>query len=376
MKVKVIILILICLAILSCNRFNIVFDPPESTQRPPVVTEIDFITSFADTTTYFLRENDIDAVMSFYSPDYINGGMTFADREDFYRSVQWTEVAEMTISPAASRANGGYDVTITDGEETYSWVDYAERHGVSFWWVGSQRPYQVVLTESFTGIYCQYCPLASQKLHEISEIYPNRFIFIEYFSRANDPLGILEYNRFQREKTYYGVTSEPFTAFHGGINTINGLGPNNSFLANYQLIIERLINTEATISLSNLSCSINGDDISGSVKIAFTETVNPDLYLHYAVYEETVQESQFYYQQSIPVSHAVCARGYQPLDANTPSGQTINFTLQVPAQTTNNYHLYPLDTDTKLVVWVQRKQNDNTYVQGDQVFYAVEKPLF
>jgi len=338
------------------------------------LSEAGFIEAFVEATPALLVERNFDELLKYYWADYKNGTITYADMDAYYRSQEWSAEVAVSVTPIRKdRGSTAYSITISDPalDYHYTWVDYAEKPNNRFLWVGNQpeaTPNQIVVVETFTGIYCQYCPLASDKLHHLSEIYPDEFIFIEYFSRANDPLGILEYNRFAREKTYYGVTSEPFAAFQGMV-TFNGLGANNAFLNQYQPTLEGLIDDEATIVVKDLAFSIANDQIAGSVTLTINEPNNSNLYLFYVVYEEELPEETFYYYEDIPVVHAVRARGYRALE-NPISGGVQAFSLQIPAQT------YPLETDTVLVVWVQRMQNGVTRVDGDKIFYAVKSGLY
>jgi len=334
-------------------------------------SEEQFIRNFTDRVTTYLRENNIAPILSFYAEDYQNGSYTLVEMEEYYRSRQWTSVANVRISPVTTRNVARLEVTVTDEDYSYTWIDVAENRSYKYYWVGNQPqavPNQIVLIETFTGIFCNYCPLASDKLHDISEIYPDKFIYIEYFSRNGDPMGL--YSRFQRERTYYNTNNqEPFTVFHG-VSTISGTGPNHSYLDNYQPRIENLINQKATIVINNLDGSIDGDTVSGSVTLTIYEPNTQNLYLHYAIYEEYVQDKEFYYYPEIPVSHAVRARDFQAL-TDPQSGDTVSFSFQIPP---NND--FPVDTDLVLVVWVQRRQNSTNYTVGDKVFYAVKKALY
>jgi len=338
------------------------------------MTEAEFVQAFVEEASGLLAEHDVEELLKYYWSDYKNGTITFADMADYYRSQEWTAEVAVSVTPIRkNRSSTAYSISITDPglEYQYSWVDYADKPNNRFLWVGNQpeaNPNQVVLVETFTGLACQYCPLASERLEELNHTYPTQFIFIEYFSRANDPLGILEYNRFAREKTYYGVTSEPYAAFQGQM-FFNGLGPNNAFLNQYQPTLEGLIDDEATIVIKDLTCSIANDVVSGSVTLTIGEPDTRNLYLFYAVYEEELPERAFVYFPNIPVVHAVRARGYRALEDPVSGGEQ-SFSLQVPAQT------YPLDSDIVLVVWVQRMQNGVTRADGDKVFFAVKRELY
>jgi len=340
------------------------------------LSEAGFIESFIEDAPVLLAERNFDELLKYYWSDYKNGTISYADMEEYYRSQEWTAEVEVSVTPIRkNRASTAYSITITDPglNYEYSWVDYAEKPNNRFLWVGNQpeaSPLQVVLVETFTGIYCQFCPLASDKLHQISQIYPSQFIFIEYFSKTTppDPLGIEEYNRFAREKTYYSVSSEPVAVFQGQVTIISAGGLNNN-QNQYQPTIEGLMDDEATIVIRDLAYSITNDQIDGSVTLTIGEMITSNLYLCYAVYEEEVTEEQFAYAPDIPVIHVVRARGRHTL-VNPVSGGVQAFSLQVPAET------YPLDTDTVLVVWVQRMQNGVTRVEGDKVFFAVKGSLY
>jgi len=333
----------------------------------PPPTEADFIADFSAQAVSLLRANEIDELLTFYASDYLNELKTYAEMEEFYRSIEWSPTVEVEVIPRIARDDGSYYITIADAGETYEWTDFVGKRGDKFLWIGDQvTPKQIVLVEAFTGLDCQYCPNASQKLQEIHEIYPDKFIYIEYFSKTGDYLRL--YNRFERERNYWGgVPSEPFTVFHGEQTLLGGT---SIVLVNYQPYITSLIDKDATIFLKDLQGSREGDTISGSVKIIINETNTEHLYLHYAIYEEYVQSRAFNYAPTIPVSHAVRARDYKPL-VNPQSEEIRSFSFQIPPSNT-----FPVDDDLVLVVWVQRKQNDAVYVPGDKVFYAVKRALY
>jgi hypothetical protein len=329
----------------------------------------EFLVFFQEEATNYLRDNDIDNVLCFFSDDYLNSGITKDDLADFFNSISWSPEAIIEVSSARNR-NTSYTISVLDAvsDVDSTWVDYVEYTNEQFLWVGNKQTMieLVVLAQSFTALSCRFCPDASGRLHEIESIYPDNFIFIDYHN--GDSLSV--YNNFAEEVTYYrdsiGQLNMPTVVFQGQ-TIIRGAGSN---INRYLPTVQTLLAVEPEIGIQIIEHSVVNRDITGSVKIVFNPdkppTSSDNLYLYYLVYQREVPGAIYQYDTSKTASRVVRARGSVPI-VSLESDQVIQFSL---ASTKH------LTQDTFLLVWVQKIADIGTWSADDKILNAVRKPLF
>jgi thiol-disulfide isomerase/thioredoxin len=353
--ISVLILILV---FVSCDRFDNDF--------PVRMTESEFLEIFEETATNYLRENDISKVMSFFANDYLNLGITKSDLFDFFLDKEWSPVADIVVSNiSSSNRIKAFNLSVTDNEADVdsTWVDFLENRNGHFLWVGNrQMPRepieQVVLAQSFTGLWCPTCPDASGRLHTIESIYPDNFIFIDY--HINDALAI--YSNFAEERSYYNnINNLPTVVFQGQAIVRN--------LNIFQTTVEAILAVETEITFEDLEFSVENRDITGSIKIVFNPDNPPvsieNLYLYALIYQHEVPGFVYTTDPSKTASRVVRGRSRVPIEY-LQSNQTLEFSVT---------SLFDITDDSYLVVWIQQMAGASL-ASGDRILNVVRKPLF
>ena len=351
MKKTMLLLLILTILIISCDRFDRDFAPG--------ITIEEFVQLFETTGTLYLKENNIPSLMNFYSNNYLNDGMSKSGIQNFFSSHDWTENAEISLSNYTN-SNSSFYVTIKDQSIDTTWVDYIRPESEKYVWIGNQisgieDSEYFVISQSFTYITCQNCPLAAVKLQEVESIYPYNFIYLKY--HINDALSL--YNRFNDEWMYYGQPNPPHTVFQGRI-TLSG----TSQLDSYQPIVDGLMQENPELAIENLSYTVSDRTVEGSVDIDFKEVNTENLYLHYLIYEKE-REEQYVYGGRPYVSNVVRARGMHLLE-NVENQASYSFELLSPVD---------IPDDGYLVVWVQRMANTNLYSEGDMIYNAIREKI-
>jgi hypothetical protein len=350
----------------ACDRFDNTFTPRQTAEE--------FVNEFEGVATDYLKAGNINSLMSFYEDDYLNNGVTKDSIQTFYSTYEWTENAKINMERINSLSYT-FSVIDTTISVDKSWVDYIGFIGKQCRWVGNglmdsteppeppETVKQIVLAQSLTYITCQYCPYAKRELKRLEEIYEGNFVFLAYDSRPREPFGF--YNAFNEERTYWDNPEEPFVLFQGRRAES---GANPATLNRYKDNIDYFRDQDAEIELNNLQFTVNGLQISGAVELNYSQLNEENLYLFYVVYEDhtTVNYQTSVEGEIINFGNVVIGRGKHLLE-ELYDGKEVGFELV--SQT-------DLDTDTYLVVWVQRIENLNRIGTNDKVLNAVKSPLY
>ena len=360
MKRLILLMLVVSIAIFGCDRFERDF---ENVDR--------FIDEFRIRGTQSLRQDNISLMMSFFADNYLNNGVSKDSLATFFSYYPWTEKAEIIVTPVVG-SRTRFNITVTDdGILTEDglpfltmWSDVARLVGSNYLWYGNQlepiESNQVVIAQVFTELRCANCPNASDALHEIAETFPDNFIYLKYHVR-NDSLSL--YDSFAEERQYYNANVQPIVVFQGQTMVTGGLPAHTD---RYAQIVQDLLVNDPEIALTNLEHTVNNRTISGSVVLNFAGLNPENLYLYYVVYEkETTATYQVGPSAGMLAKNVIRGRGRQPL--NPVSGQRVNFVLEAEKH---------LDTDTYLVVWVQRIENINRQSPSDRILNAIRKELF
>ena len=352
----IILITITILTIVSCDRFERDFKPQ--------ITIQEFVQIFNTNSTNYLKNNNISAIMNYFSDDYLNNGIIKNDISAYFISINWTQEALINITPYSSAGKlFAYNFNIKDTGNSIdtTWVDYLKFESGKYIWSGNQtqaieNPKQVVLAQAMTALNCPSCPYSEQKLHFLETLYPNSFIFLEY--HFFDSLSV--YNNFNDERIYYNITSTPMVVFQGQTKIAGGT---QASLDLYQPVVESFLNQDAEINIKNLEFTVENNTVTGSVVLNFDQIKTDNLYIHYAIYEKETTAMNYINE---PASHVVRARGKHLLE-NLQNNSQINFEL-----TSTKY----LDSDTYLVIWVQRMMNLNSQHENDKIFNAIKQKLY
>jgi hypothetical protein len=350
--------LLMLISFTGCDRFDNTFTPA---QTPDV-----FVKEFA-VATEMLRERNIAGLLDFYADDYMNNGTSKDSLTTFFSSYEWTENAEISLSQN-SHISYTFYVKDLDNEVNKNWTDIIGLVGKHYRWVGNTLseplppPKQLVLAQSLTYITCQYCPKAKRELKQLEAIYEGSFIFLSYDSRPREPFAY--YNAFIDERTYWDNPDQPFVIFQGQRAEISA---DPEVLSKYRENIEYYRNQDTEIEINNLQFLVNRRTIGGAVELSYKNLDKENLYLYYAIYEEYTDVN---YQNSadgevINFGNVVIGRGQHLLEG-LYDGKAVTFELE--AQT-------DLDTETDLVVWVQRIENLGRIGTNDKVLNVVRQAI-
>lgn len=348
--------ILVSIFFTACDRFDNDFTTTVTT-----VTLSEFVQDYAGDARTALQTGDLPSIMSFYTENYLNNGMTKAQLQQFFQSKNWSDSLKV-VTTILNADSMKISVHIQDNQVRYDTtiVDYAVPAANSFKFRGNQKdnvtlPKQVAFIELLTGLSCVNCPAAEDRLHELKQQYGDRVIYIEY--HTNDPLdcGNSDIN------TYFTNPAQP-TAIFQGLNVLTG-GPE---VDNYETVLESYLNQNAQVQMSNLAYTIEGNTVKGSVKIQLSGALQSHLYLKYALIE---QQTSFNNMAGNPCLRAVRKKGKTDL-STADLGQTLQFELALPANITD------AEKDLSLVVWVQTITDVSTQnPQSDKIYNAMEIPL-
>ena len=346
------VLLLSLLLITACERFE--------QDYIKVIHIEDFVNSFQNDAQNALKNNDINTVMAFYSPDYLNDGMNKTAMQGFYDRT-WSDSVKVQIIEI-NPDSMSYQIRIIDNGRAVdtTWVDYAKRTSTGYYWYGNQvniieLPKQKALVEVLTGLWCPNCPNAEHELNEIYQTIPNQMVMINYHI-GPDSLGLN-----LSDCAYYGNTA-PSVLFQGKTKVS---GANQAQLDQYLPLITNIITADAEMTLTNLQFQKNGNTVTGSVKINNLNNVNlTNTYLRAVIYEKETTAIHLISHEA--AENVVRARAMVDLSGSDLS-QPISFSV--------NSDKY-LDSDTWLVIWVQKNESFTTInPETDKVYNCIEVPL-
>ena len=130
MKKILFIVLVVLVTLIGCDRFERDFTSAER--------QTDFEKRFVEDGTEYLRANDHDSFLDFYSSAYLNNGISKDGIVDFITSHTWTPDAEVLLSPEGS----GYRVTLRDTaiDVDSTWVDLTALEVYVYRFRGNQDP--------------------------------------------------------------------------------------------------------------------------------------------------------------------------------------------------------------------------------------------
>jgi len=357
---KIIYLLILIIAIISaCDRFD--------HEYKAVITQTadEFVVNFSQQANIKLKNNDINALMDYYSDSYLNDGLNKDDMRAFFMSQNWTDSTMLFIEKVFNNKPFAYNFNLTDSTIHYNknWVDYLQKINDKWFWVGNKEneteiPQKVVIAQAFTQLTCQSCPNSEAVLNDILQDNPNNFIVLKY--HVNDSLAT--YSQPTIEFSYYGLQTMPTVIFDGRNKIV---GASDTALNSYQAIADNMLAEEPELFLEIEFYEVLGQTVSGSVNISFDNNLDLDnLYLYYLVYEEETEALNHANQKATKV---VRERKRMILE-NLENNSVHNFSLE-----SSYFH----DTDLYLVVWVQRIVNTSSQnTETDKIYNAVKQRLY
>ncbi|MBP7563095.1 MAG: hypothetical protein KA886_04830, partial [Candidatus Cloacimonetes bacterium] len=113
------VLLLSLLLITACDRFE--------QDYIKVIHIEDFVNSFQNDAQNALKNNNINTVMAFYSPDYLNDGMNKTAMQGFYDRT-WSDSVKVQIIEI-NPDSMSYQIRVIDNGRAVdtTWVDFAKK---------------------------------------------------------------------------------------------------------------------------------------------------------------------------------------------------------------------------------------------------------
>ncbi len=271
MKKKIVyaLLIVALLGIFSCDRFDHNFKPLE---------QVDFnaeLFSPLEEAFNTASAEDLSTVMAFYAEDYKHYGITKSEWEAILYNLLSginNPVIDVILITATlqndTNALANWRLTISDSRKNviadslYTGERLRKENGK---WLlrGNQcgcdpsAPTQKVIVEYVTNVGCSYCPAVENLLHDLSSQYGNDFIYLTHQLSGpvafNDPL-----------YAYYSAYSAPVSIIQGKHKLVGG---NQETLSQYPYIVQSELELLSQMDYSVLNATVEGINISGSVKL-------------------------------------------------------------------------------------------------------------
>lgn len=366
MKNLYIILLLLLTLLGGCDRFKHSFDPPEVTDYAQVLfTPI--ATSIANSTT-----QDVSAIMSHYTPEYMHNGIDWAGRQGWFQSILALEanpVVQTSIVNVQQQADtlavANWRLVISSPATRNVLVDstfIGERvvlRGGAWLLKGNQascsvpNPKQQVILEYFSFLGCPNCPVVEAKIHALHEEYSGQLSYLVH--HINGPLTVTGDDTF----AYYGYSSVPATVFQGQTKLV---GSSTEILDAYSPLVENLAAIDAPILFSNLLYTLNGQNLQGSIKLepqtqGFDQA---DLKLNVVLMERESSYTNTAGENLLHIVRAKTALDISSQNLNNPI--TFNLTSGVT-----------LPEDLILMVFAQRKPS--TYANNAVILGGIETAI-
>ncbi len=292
--------------------------------------------------------SDMSIIEPYFTEDYYNNGL---DRDSLFfllddispalgfelgiidfDTFECTFVYELTENSTGKTLLVDDTYTVVDGE--YKFCGNGEE--------APDTSKQKVLVELFTGTWCPNCPTSEQVLHDLKEQYGDSFYYIEYhisdaydgFYADNDDL--LDY--------YLGGIECPTAVFQGQFVRSGGISDQSQ----YEMPLNDYMTVDARAFFDSASANWDAEthEVSVSIDVTLDEYLDDnDLYLRYAIVEETAQASTSggYYHQ------AVIAKGDVPFEGNL-SELNDEFSISYESG---------LPDDAILYLWLQTLHNEH-----------------
>ncbi|MFA7543765.1 MAG: hypothetical protein WCY84_05260 [Candidatus Cloacimonadaceae bacterium] len=352
---SIIILSLMLLLIASCDRFEHAFQPEGDHILIAQLNE-----AFGQ-----ISAEDMSALEALYSDDYLHSNDRKQQRIAWYRSLLTIEDLRLEATQIEYKrqdANHGilnWRVLAFSGETVVADSSFigerVERISGNRWeilgdrivWGEDLNP-QLVIAEYFTFRTCPHCPAAEEKLNQLHTQYPENFIYLEHHVSMELALP------GNTVPAYYGAWSQPAAVFKGR-EKVNGSTADK--LAEYQSIVDTYVRQESPISYSLRNTLLNGNTLSGRVKLSVWEGLDTtDLYLNYVVISN---EDHYTNANNQPLHNVVRGLGSHSL-ADADFNELQEFSLSVRTET------FP--DEYTLVIFAQKRpttfNNDATIYGG------------
>lgn len=352
---------LLALLLSSCDRFEHSF--------APVATEGFQETFYSPLEDAFneMSVSNMDIAMDFFADDYMHFGVSKANRRDWLQNIlisheqaifEVSEVSSMLLDENHAVTNWRLQVILPDrfqavvdstfvGDKLEKIAGKWRLRGNNMCNPPSNK--QLVIAEYFTFRTCPNCPEAETKLYALQQQYAGKFIFLEYHIDPN----LLPYLPGDNTYLYYTAYTPPATVFQGMHKVLQS---NAAALAQYQSIVDELVQVDTPITYQMGQQSINGNQINTSVQLTpVIELDQSNLVLNYAIISD---ETTYVNYNGDPLHNVVRAKGSLSLNG-VDLANPVNISL-----TAAN----PLPEHFTLVVWAQKKpgvfQNNSTIYGG------------
>lgn len=355
--------VLTLLAFTACDRFPHIFDPSMDEDLDALLFQP------LNQALQNQPEAGIDELMQYFADDYMHSGISKADRRD------WLEGIFSDHPNALARANLIETHKLSDLLYVSSWrlyISEAETVIADSSFVGDEavkrdgrwllrgnqascvvpNPKQRVIVEYFTFPNCPNCPPVEAELQHLQMDYPNNFSYLEY--HITGPLHIPG----DGTHTYYGITSAPTSIFQGETKL---LGSAPETLAEYRPQVDHYADLECLVDYSNLGYSIQGQNLTGSIKLNLAPEIASlnDLVLNVVLIE---REASHPIQQH-PMRNLVRAKTVINI-GGTDLSQAVNFDLNASIE---------IPDDASLVIFVQHRPA--TFANNARIYGGIEVAL-
>jgi len=363
------LIMLVALLSASCDRFDHAFKPAaqedlETRLFEPLQSAFDASDSA-----------DVAAVMAFYDDDYLHNSQQKADREAWFldlldsypniafnvqfQSVQpFTEEDTLALVTWRLTASDNNKVIVADstfyGEEIIkrgsNWKLYGNRESCCPPVTFKQR----VFIETFTYQTCPNCPIVESYLHELQVQNPYNLSYLEY--HLNDPMDIGNQDVYG----YYGYPAMPSVVFQGTNRLI--IGQDTQFQPVFDQLVAQIAATDSKINLTNLDYVINGQTLSGSIRLdLLDQSLDANTFkLKYAILEKVSS-----YNNSVgdPCRNVVLAKGTKSLQG-ADLAQSVYFNLPF---------VDALPVDSYLAIWIQ--VTPDQFDNNAPIYNGIEAPI-
>lgn len=352
MRIPIFILIaLMALFILGCDRFEHDFGPPNGTDLGEEL--------FDPLQDAFDAQPDagLDAVMDFYAEDYLHFGLLKADRRSWLEGIYTTDpganagvtlLDAQQLSDTTAVVNWNLRLTSTAvktvyADSTFIGEEVVQRGG-NWLFRGNQmscevpNPKQHVIIEYFTFLGCPNCPDVEAELHSLQLAYPGQLSYLEY--HTSGPLAGHDDGAYN----YYGPFPVPTSVFQGE-TVVTGSG--QDLIDAYFPLVQSLAERDSVFRYTDPYFSIDGQTINGSITLELlsSDLNSEDLVLNYVLIE---RQSSYNNTQGEPLRNVVLAKG--SLDISGASlDEPLDFTLQSDTA---------LPDDSSIVIFAQTKPDD------------------
>jgi hypothetical protein len=357
----IVIIGLILLISTACDRFEHSFSP-----QTEVDFEADFFSPLRAAFTQ-ITATDLSAIEAMYTEDYIHNGITKANRINWIGSFLSEAGTVFEVqntagqSVDADNALVNWNLVISRGGDVLAdstFIGEAIRREGDMWRLKGNNVCipnfgkQLVIAEYFTFRTCPNCPPSEAKLYALQNQYPDNFLYLEH--HVTMELAVPGDNTHM----YYQAWSQPSAVFQGE-EKVNGSADAN--LSQYQSIVDQLVTVDEPISYQIISSSVNGNELSGTVRLTpKIQLDDTDLVLNYVI----ISDEDFYTNVAgEPLHNVVRAKGSHSIE-----GVDLNLDIPFSLSTAGAF-----PDEYTLVIFAQTKP---TSFQNNATIYGGIKHTF